>query len=115
MSLRTIRHYEEVGLLTPSARSKGGSRLYTEADIERPMTIRRIKPLDFSLEETRELLDIMHTFQATGPEGRDGERLRSRLDSYHQVADARREALRAHLEMAEHFAASLRREPPDRD
>ena len=33
LSLRTIRHYEEVGLVPPSARSKGGFRLYTEADV----------------------------------------------------------------------------------
>ena len=31
MSLRTIRHYDEVGLLTPSGRSDGGFRLYTDA------------------------------------------------------------------------------------
>jgi len=35
LSLRTIRHYDEVGLVPPSARSEGGFRLYTEADVER--------------------------------------------------------------------------------
>jgi DNA-binding transcriptional MerR regulator len=33
LSLRTIRHWDEVGLVVPSARSNGGFRLYTEADI----------------------------------------------------------------------------------
>src|SRR5690348_10590123 len=33
LSLRTIRYYEEVGLITPSARSPGGFRLYTEDDV----------------------------------------------------------------------------------
>ena len=33
LSLRTIRHYEETGLVIPSARSQGGFRLYTETDV----------------------------------------------------------------------------------
>lgn len=44
LSLRTIRHYEETGLVIPSARSQGGFRLYTETDVARLMVIRRMKP-----------------------------------------------------------------------
>ncbi|MBT2420723.1 MerR family transcriptional regulator [Streptomyces sp. ISL-22] len=111
LSLRTIRHYEEVDLVIPSARSKGGFRLYTESDVERLMVIRRMKPLDFSLEEMRDLLDITDRLAATDdpPAGEELERLRERLDSYRKVADARCETLRARLEMAEDFAATLRR------
>lgn len=111
LSLRTIRHYEEVGLVIPSARSKGGFRLYTESDVERLMVIRRMKPLDFSLEEMRDLLDITDRLAATDdrPADEELERLRERLDSYRKVADARCETLRARLEMAEDFAATLRR------
>ncbi|MBX9394192.1 MerR family transcriptional regulator [Streptomyces sp. TRM72054] len=111
LSLRTIRHYEEVGLVIPSARSKGGFRLYTDSDVERLMVIRRMKPLDFSLEEMRDLLDITDRLAATDdpPSGEERERLRERLDSYRKVADARCETLRARLEMAEDFAATLRR------
>ncbi|MET9184991.1 MerR family transcriptional regulator [Streptomyces tendae] len=112
LSLRTIRHYEEVGLAVPSARSKGGFRLYKEADVERLMVIRRMKPLDFSLEETRELLDLIDRLKAAGETGEGTGRLRERLDSYRQVVDARCETLRARLEMAEDFAASLRRRLP---
>ncbi|MFG2681034.1 MerR family transcriptional regulator [Streptomyces sp. NPDC048392] len=115
LSLRTIRHYEEVGIAVPSARSKGGFRLYTEADVERLMVIRRMKPLDFSLEETRELLDLIDRFGAAGETGEDAERLRERLDSFRQVVDARCETLRVRLEMAEDFAATLRRRLPVRD
>lgn len=57
LSLRTIRHYEETGLVVPSARSRGGFRLYTEADVARLMVIRRMKPLGFTLDEMRDLLD----------------------------------------------------------
>ncbi len=111
LSLRTIRHYEEVGLVAPSARSKGGFRLYTEADVERLMVIRRMKPLDFSLEEMRDLLEITDKIAATDgpPSGEERERLRERLDSYRKVADARCETLRAQLMAAEDFAATLRR------
>ncbi|MEU6177504.1 MerR family transcriptional regulator [Streptomyces coeruleorubidus] len=111
LSLRTIRHYEEVSLVIPSARSKGGFRLYTESDVERLMVIRRMKPLDFSLEEMRDLLDITDRLAATDdrPVGEELERLRERLDSYRKVADARCETLRARLEMAEDFATTLRR------
>lgn len=57
LSVRTLHHWEEKGLVTPSHRSSGGFRLYTEADVERLLLIRRMKPLDFSLEEMRQLLD----------------------------------------------------------
>ncbi|GAA2570565.1 MULTISPECIES: MerR family transcriptional regulator [Streptomyces] len=111
LSLRTIRHYEEVGLVIPSARSKGGFRLYAESDVARLMVIRRMKPLDFSLEEMRDLLEITDRLGDTAdpPAGDERERLRERLDSYRKVADARCETLRARLEMAEDFAATLRR------
>ncbi|MEZ3180907.1 MerR family transcriptional regulator [Streptomyces pimonensis] len=111
LSLRTIRHYEEVGLVIPSARSKGGFRLYTEADVERLMVIRRMKPLDFSLEEMRDLLDVTDRLAAPdgSPAGEERERLRERLDSYRKVAEARCETLRARLAMAEDFAAALQR------
>ena len=48
LSVRTLHHWEEKGLVTPSHRSPGGFRLYTEADIERLLLIRRMKPLGFS-------------------------------------------------------------------
>ncbi|MFI5681510.1 MerR family transcriptional regulator [Streptomyces cellulosae] len=57
LSLRTIRHYVETGLVIPSARSQGGFRLYTETDVARLMVIRRVKPLGFTLEQMRDLLD----------------------------------------------------------
>jgi DNA-binding transcriptional MerR regulator len=110
LSLRTIRHYEDVGLVTPSARSKGGFRLYTATDVDRLMVVRRMKPLDFTLEEMRDLLDI--TDRLADPAGtlpnEERERLRQRLRAYHQVAEARCETLRARLAMTEDFASSLR-------
>jgi MerR family copper efflux transcriptional regulator len=59
ISIPTLRHYDEVGLISPSARSDGGFRLYTEDDVQRIMVIRRMKPLEFSLAEMREVLDAL--------------------------------------------------------
>ena len=59
LSIKTIRHYDEVGLVVPSARSAGGFRLYTRADIDRLFVIRRMKPLGFTLAEMREVLDAL--------------------------------------------------------
>ena len=56
LSLRTVRYYGEVRLAEPSGRTEGGFRLYTEEDIARLQLIKQLKPLEFSLEELRELL-----------------------------------------------------------
>ena len=68
LSIRTLHHWEEVGLVTPSARSVGGFRLYTEDDIARLTIIRRMKPLGFSLDEMRELLDAFESLHTPGPD-----------------------------------------------
>jgi DNA-binding transcriptional MerR regulator len=67
LSLRTIRYYEEVGLAVPSARSEGGFRLYVEDDVERLPVVMQIKPLRFSLEEMRELLDLLDAGHGADP------------------------------------------------
>lgn len=64
LSVKTIRHYDEVGLVTPSARSAGGFRLYTISDVDRLLAIRRMKPLGFTLEEMRDLLQALETIAA---------------------------------------------------
>ncbi|MGI5290207.1 MerR family transcriptional regulator [Nonomuraea polychroma] len=114
LSLRTIRHYDEVGLVRPSARSQGGFRLYTEADVARLMVIRRMKPLGFTLEEMGELLAITDRLDQAGPSaGRAllgaAERadLRARLERFEQAAQERCAALRIQLNRAEEFAAEL--------
>ncbi|MFD7665615.1 MerR family transcriptional regulator [Streptomyces sp. NPDC059788] len=109
LSLRTIRHYEETGLVIPSARSQGGFRLYTEADVARLMVIRRMKPLGFSLEEMRELLAATDRLDA-GADLSDDERreLLARLRGFEEAAQRRVVDLRTQLARAEEFAATLR-------
>lgn len=64
LSIKTIRHYDDVGLVTPSARSAGGFRLYTTGDVDRLLAIRRMKPLGFTLDEMGELLDALDTLNS---------------------------------------------------
>lgn len=58
MSPRTIRYYEEIGLLNSVKRIEGGKRVYTERDIQRLRFITRLKHLGLTLSEMSELEDI---------------------------------------------------------
>lgn len=107
LSLRTIRHYDEIGLLRASGRSEGGFRLYTLDDLSRLILIRRMKPLGFSLEEMMELLAIIDTLQGGSP-GSDSPAVRSELDRFISEAVTRREKLREQLNMADEFLDLLR-------
>lgn len=106
LSLRTIRYYEEVGLVVPSARSQGGFRLYTEPDVQRLGVIMRMKPLGFQLDEMRELLGILDAL-ATG-DTPDHDKHLHRLTEFWTAAEERCQALRTQLGIAEDFAATLR-------
>ncbi len=54
---RTLRYYEELGLVTPSAHSPGGNRRYTELDVARVRRIRELQELmGFNLDEIRSIL-----------------------------------------------------------
>ncbi|NGO44718.1 MerR family transcriptional regulator [Streptomyces ureilyticus] len=108
LSLRTIRHYEDTGLVIPSARSQGGFRLYTESDVARLMVIRRMKPLGFTLDEMRALLDAtdrLDSGEELPPEQRTD--LLERIRGFEQAAQQRVEDLRTQLARAEEFAATL--------
>ncbi|TNY37843.1 MerR family transcriptional regulator [Thermomonospora catenispora] len=115
LSLRTIRHYEEVGLAPPSARSQGGFRLYTEDDVARLLAIRRMKPLGFSLEEMRDLLSVLDALDSPDLSAERRAELTRRLAEYRARADRRCAELRDLLAEAERFAAELSdRLPPPR-
>lgn len=105
LSLRTIRYYGEVGLIAPSARSPGGFRLYTESDVQRLLVIKRMKPLDFSLEEMADLLGLLDRLPAARAGQRAG--VLARLTMYEQAVQVRCAALRDQLRAAEEFAAQL--------
>lgn len=105
LSLRTIRYYEEMGLAVPSARSVGGFRLYAAGDVARLQLIKRMKPLDFSLEDTKELLDLLDALESA--EGGAREELLTQVQRFHDTARTRVDVLRAQLTVAEGFADQL--------
>ena len=55
MSQRTIRYYEEIGLLNSIKRVEGGRRIYTDADLRRLKLIKRLKIMGMTLSEMQEL------------------------------------------------------------
>jgi len=55
MSQRTIRYYEEIGLLNSIKRIEGGRRIYTDADLRRLKLIKRLKIMGMTLSEMQEL------------------------------------------------------------
>ncbi len=55
-NLRTLRYYEELGLIAPAERSSGGFRYYRPTDINRVRLIRDLQHLGLNLEKVRELL-----------------------------------------------------------
>lgn len=57
-NVKTVRYYEEIGLVPPPRRSPGGQRVYDEAHVERLVFIRRARELGFPLETIRALLDL---------------------------------------------------------
>lgn len=56
LTVRTLHHYDAIGLLSPSGRSESGYRLYNRNDVARLHQIQAIKQLGFSLADVREML-----------------------------------------------------------
>ncbi len=109
LSLRTLRHYDEVGLLRPSGRSEGGFRLYTEHDLDELLVIRRMKPLGFTLEE---MVEVMRSIRTAGPDDADAVPARHRLGEVLAAAQERRGRLARQLAMADEFIEMLRTRLP---
>lgn len=78
VSRRTLRYYEELGLLTPSERTPGGARRYTEDDVARLAHIRELQELmGFNLDEILEVVraeDRLATLRAEWLAGRPPQR-----------------------------------------
>ncbi|OYD66527.1 MerR family transcriptional regulator [Rhodococcus sp. OK302] len=106
LSIKTIRHYDDVGLVTPSARSTGGFRLYTESDISRLLVIRRMKPLGFTLEEMKRLLDSLEILADASDDSSHTAATEFIADCHTRAEDSCRH-LRRQLTYAEELTALL--------
>jgi len=106
LSLRTIRFYEEVGVLAPAPRTKGGFRLFTDGDLQRLLLVRQMKPLGFSVEEMRTLLAAVDEL---APETADPVRAEATLlvRDYQLRVGERAALLREQAGQAQEFAEDL--------
>lgn len=116
VSARTLRYYEELGLLTGVRRRNGGRRVYGADELERLRFIQRLKQLGLSLQEigelnavyairgsTRAMLERLHellTQHLSDVEAkiRDLEELRSQMTSYLDRVDGRIATMRSREE-----------------
>jgi DNA-binding transcriptional MerR regulator len=109
LSLRTIRYYDEMDVITPSARSPGGFRLYTKFDVQRLALVKKLKPLEFSLDQIRQLLSVIEALEHDP--GDDEERtadLHGRLAMFRTAVDSRVDTLRAQLDTLEALSEELK-------
>jgi DNA-binding transcriptional MerR regulator len=80
VSTRTLRYYEEIGLVRPASVSKGGTRRYSEEDRARILRIRELQAImGLNLEEIREILEA-------------DDRLAELRTEYHSSASRKRQA-----------------------
>ncbi|MFF4015145.1 MerR family transcriptional regulator [Streptomyces sp. NPDC001843] len=90
VTVRTLHHYDDIGLLTPSERSHAGHRRYSDADLDRLQQILFYRELGFPLDEVAALLD--------DPDADP----RAHLRRQHELLTARIEKLREMAEAVEH-------------
>lgn len=110
LSLRTVRYYEETGLLKPAMRTDGGFRLYTAEHVDRLALIKRMKPLGFTVQQMRELLAARDTLSHEDTPDDVREAARERLGEFTALAAAASDKLREQLAGGDEFVKQLRRE-----
>ena len=68
LSSKTIRFYEQQGIIQAANRAENGYRVYSDKQLEQLRFIKRTRDLGFSLDESKELLELLHN-----PERRSAE------------------------------------------
>lgn len=98
VTVRTLHHYDDIGLLVPSGRSHAGHRRYSDADLDRLQQILFYRELGFPLEEIAALLDDRAGGKADPREHlrRQHGLLTARIEKLQKMAAAVEHALEAH-------------------
>jgi DNA-binding transcriptional MerR regulator len=94
VTVRTLHHYHEIGLLEPSGRSQAGYRRYADADLERLQRIRFYRELGFGLDEIKEVMSDGGT-DASAHLRRQHAMLRDRIRRLERMVAAVEKALEA--------------------
>lgn len=96
VTVRTLHHYDDIGLLTPSGRSPAGYRLYTDADLTRLQHVVVYRRLGFGLETIALLLDDPQA-DVVGHLRRQRAAVVSRLHEMNDLVTAIDRALEVHV------------------
>ena len=86
LTVRTLHHYDEIGLLSPAERSDGGHRVYAEADVQRLYRIVSLRSLGFPLDAIAQALDSQ-TFDAQQAVDDHLRRLEAQIAQEQQLLD----------------------------
>src|SRR6516225_2113019 len=103
LTVRTLHHYDAIGLLRPSLHTEAGYRLYTAGDIARLQQVLSLRQLGFSLDEIRDCLD-RDGFSPLEVISRHVARLRGQIEGQRKLCE-RLEALAGHLRAAREVSA----------
>jgi MerR family Zn(II)-responsive transcriptional regulator of zntA len=101
LTTRTIRYYEELGIIEPEERSSGGFRLYSEEQARRLEIIQSLKALGFELDRIRALFELKNRAATGGDLAmavvdallQQQERIDARLEEYRRMQAANRRAI----------------------
>ncbi len=103
---RTLRFYEEKGLLDPPERMEGGFRLYSEDDVTRIEYIKQLQALlGFTLAEIKEMVEAEELMQAIRGTYRPDRELPARLERVEKVILALQKQMDVVNHKVEHLAA----------
>ena len=94
VTVRTLHHYDEIGLLRPTGRSDAGYRRYSDADLERLQRILFYRELEFGLDQIRDAMTD-GTADALDHLRRQHRLLLARIERLQRLADAVEKAMEA--------------------
>jgi DNA-binding transcriptional MerR regulator len=113
VTTRTLRYYQEVGLLDPSSKSPGGTRRYSETDISRLLRIIELRNvMGFDLDRIREILnaeDRLAELREEAQRGTSQQRRREILDEATSLNQRMQAQVREKVTVLEGFLGELER------